>query len=160
MLLSLLLLIPSALSVRRPSSLKQARATASSAVSPIQHPYRPGRPSIHIAVSPSASVCVVCVLFGSSVVRAGLFPTRFLLFGSWSVFLSVSSFPSRFLCSCGAFPHRRFCYSAHCWSRARAYVFPHFEEGSRCSLNPLSPARFWNLCYVICGKFFFQFLTM
>ena len=40
-----------------------------------------------------------------------------------------------------------FCYSAHCWSRVRAYVFPHFEEGSRCSLDPLSLARFWNQCY-------------
>ena len=110
MLLSLLFVIPSALSVQRPSSRKQARSTASSAVSPIQHPHRPGRPFIHIVVSPSASVYVVCVLLGSSVVRAGLFPTWFLLFGSWSVFLSVSSFPSWFLCSCGAFPHRGFCY--------------------------------------------------
>ena len=49
---------PSAIGARRPSSLKQASATASSAVSPIQHPHQPGRPFIHIAVSPSASVYV------------------------------------------------------------------------------------------------------
>ena len=46
------------LGVRRPLSLTQASATASSAVSPIQHPRQPGRPFIHIAVSPSASVYV------------------------------------------------------------------------------------------------------
>ena len=52
----------SAIGARRPSSLKQASATASSAVSPIQHPHQPGRPFIHIAVSPSASVYVVCIV--------------------------------------------------------------------------------------------------
>ena len=53
---------PSAIGARRPSSLKQASATASSAVSPIQHPHQPGRPFIHIAVSPSASVYVSCIV--------------------------------------------------------------------------------------------------
>ena len=47
------------------------------------------------------------------------------------------------------------------YSRVRAYLFPHFEEGSMRSLDPLSLVRFWNLCYFyyIVGSFF-QFWTM
>ena len=64
--------------------------------------------------------------------------------------------------SAGLFPTGFFAISVLCWSRVRAYVFPHFEEGSRCSLNPLSLAQFWNLFYFyfIIGGSFFQFWTM
>ena len=90
---------------------KQASATASSAVSPIQHQHWPSRPFIHIAVSPSAPVCVIHYIsaFGGLL---GCFPVcRSLDFQSLVSCLRPSWF---FDCLCGAFPHRVFCYSVLC----------------------------------------------
>ena len=126
------LLFPLSLDVQRPSSLKQASSTASSAESPIQHSHQSGRPFIHIAVNHSAFVCVIRYLsaFGHllgcfPVYRSlgfqllvsflspswffGLFvqgfpPQGCLLFSSWSVFLSVSSFLSQFCVCARLFP--------------------------------------------------------
>ena len=65
-----------------------------------------------------------------------------------SYFLWYSVFPSVVGAVQGFSPQGFFpAISVPCRSRVRAYVFPHFEEGSRCSLDPLSLAQFWNLCY-------------
>ena len=138
-----------AFDVPRPSSLKQASATASSAISPIQHPHWPSRHFIQIAVSPSAPVCVIRYLsaFGGllgcfpvcrspdfqsliSCLRpswffgccAGLFPQGFC----YSVLCRCSCQSRAFLvslCLCGAFPHRGFCYSVHCWCSCQFRAF-------------------------------------
>ena len=102
----------------------QASATASSAVSPIQHSYWPDRPLIYIAVSPSASVCIICYL-----AAIGCFLSCFPVYRSLHYQLLCSCLCPKLVfqfafCWCGAFPHRVFCYSVHCWCSCWFWAFP------------------------------------
>ena len=114
------LLFSLSLGVWRLQSLKQASATTSSAVSPIQHPHQPSRPFIHIAVSPSAPVCVIHYLSAFDGLL-GCFPVcRSLDFQRLVSCLRPSWF---FGGLCGAFPHRVFCYLVLCRCSCQSWAF-------------------------------------